>query len=246
MTRPAVRRPLGWVQLVAGLGLFAAGVVLGLRSGLGVSPWDVLHDGIGDATPLSFGTASVAVGVFLVVATRLAGVRPGPGTLANMVAIGLFADAILATGVAADLDGRWLPLRLAAVVAGVGLVAVGSALYLGAGLGSGPRDSLMLALSARTGQRVGLVRTLIEASALAVGWALGGSAGIGTVVYGFGIGPAVEVALRLLRVELPERPGRAARGGEADNGGEGRESGEGHEGREGKDGGEESRVWAAS
>jgi uncharacterized membrane protein YczE len=147
-------------------------VVLGLRSGLAVSPWDVLHDGIGDVTPLSFGTATITVGVLLVLGTRMSGVRPGPGTIANMVAIGLFADAMLATGIAADLGTRWLPLRLGAVVAGVGLVALGSALYLGAG----PRDSLMLAVAARPGLRVGLARTLIEASALAIGWALGGSA----------------------------------------------------------------------
>jgi uncharacterized membrane protein YczE len=212
VTRPAVRRfpearrPLAWLRLLAGLWLFAAGVVLGLRSGLGVSPWDVLHDGLGDVSPLSFGTATIVVGVLLVLVTRLAGVRPGPGTVTNMVAIGLFADATLATGIAADLDAGWLPLRLAAVVAGVGLVAVGSALYLGAGLGAGPRDSLMLAVSARTGLRVGLVRTLIEASALAVGWALGGAAGIGTVLYAFGIGPALELAIRLLRAQVPGEP----------------------------------------
>lgn len=210
---PSARRPVAWAQLVAGLWLFAAGVVLGLRSGLGVSPWDVLHDGIGDVTPLSFGTATIAVGVLLVVATRMSGVRPGPGTIANMVAIGLFADAMLATGIAADLGTRWLPLRLAAVVAGVGLVALGSALYLGAGLGAGPRDSLMLAVAARTGRRVGLVRTLIEASALAIGWTLGGSAGIGTVLFAFGIGPAVELALRLLRVEVSEQPEPSGQGG---------------------------------
>jgi uncharacterized membrane protein YczE len=203
---PAARRPRAWAQLVVGLWLFAAGVVLGLRSGLGVSPWDVLHDGLGDVTPLSFGTATIAAGVLLLLATWLAGVRPGPGTMANMVALGLFADAMLATGIAADLHDRWLPARLAAVVAGVGLVALGSALYLGAGLGAGPRDSLMLAVSARTGLRVGLVRTLIEASALAVGWALGGAAGLGTVLYAFGIGPAVELALRLPLVAVADGP----------------------------------------
>jgi uncharacterized membrane protein YczE len=208
---PDARRPLAWIQLAAGLWLFAAGVVVGLRSGLGVSPWDVLHDGIRQVTPLSFGTATILVGVLLVLATRTAGIRPGPGTIANMVAIGVFADAMLATGIAGDLDTYWLPLRLAAVVAGVGLVALGSALYLGAGLGAGPRDSLMLAVSARTGRRVGLVRALIEASALAVGWTLGGAAGIGTVLFAFGIGPAVELALRLLRVGVPEGPHRSGK-----------------------------------
>jgi uncharacterized protein len=202
------RRALAWVRLFAGLWLFAAGVVLGLRSGLGVSPWDVLHDGIRQVTPLSFGVATVLVGVVLVAVSLAAGIRPGPGTLANMLAIGVFADAMLATGIAGDLDARPLALRLGAVAAGVGLVALGSALYIGAGLGSGPRDSLMLALSARTRVRVGIVRALIEATVLAVGWLLGGAAGVGTVLFAFGIGPAVELAFRLLRVEPPARPDR--------------------------------------
>jgi uncharacterized protein len=197
------RRALAWVRLFAGLWLFAAGVVLGLRSGLGVSPWDVLHDGIRQVTPLSFGAATVLVGVVLVAVSLAAGIRPGPGTLANMLAIGVFADAMLATGIAGDLDARPLALRLGAVAAGVGLVALGSALYIGAGLGSGPRDSLMLAISARTRARVGMVRALIEAGVLAVGWLLGGAAGVGTILFAFGIGPAVELAFRLLRVELP-------------------------------------------
>ena len=203
MTRS--RRLLAWVRLFAGLWLFAAGVVLGLRSGLGVSPWDVLHDGIRQVTPLSFGIATVLVGVVLVAVALAAGIRPGPGTLANMLAIGLFADAMLATGIAGDLDARSLPLRLLAVAGGVGLVALGTALYIGAGLGSGPRDSLMLALSARTRLRVGVVRALIEGSVLVVGWLLGGAAGVGTVLYAFGIGPAVELAFRLLRVQPPAR-----------------------------------------
>jgi uncharacterized protein len=199
------RRALAWVRLFAGLWLFAAGVVLGLRAGLGVAPWDVLHDGIRRVTPLSFGTATILVGVVLVAVALAAGIRPGPGTLANMLAIGVFADAMLATGIAGDLDARPLPLRLLAVAGGVGLVALGTALYIGAGLGSGPRDSLMLALSARTRLRVGVVRALIEGSVLVVGWLLGGAAGVGTVLYAFGIGPAVELAFRLLRVQPPAR-----------------------------------------
>jgi len=208
---PAVRRPLAWVRLLAGLWLFAAGVVLGLRSGLGVSPWDVLHDGIRQATPLSFGAATILVGVVLVVVALASGVRPGPGTLANMLLIGVFADVMLGSGMAGDLDAQWLPLRLAAVLAGVGLVALGSALYIGAGLGAGPRDSLMLAIAVRTRLRVGLVRALIEASVLAVGWALGGAAGVGTMLFAFGIGPAVELTFRLLRVEAPEQPNHWAK-----------------------------------
>jgi uncharacterized membrane protein YczE len=211
-----VRRPppLAWARLLAGLWLFAMGVIIALRSGLGVSPWDVFHDGIRRATPLSFGAATILVGAVLVLAALAAGVRPGPGTLANMTAIGLFADAMLATGIAADLESGWLPLRLGAVLVGVGLVALGSALYLGAGLGAGPRDALMLAITARTRLRVGLVRTAIESGALVAGWLLGGTVGVGTVLFAFGIGPAVELALRLLRVELAAGPARPAGGRE--------------------------------
>jgi uncharacterized membrane protein YczE len=199
------RSPLAWLRLVSGLWLFAAGIVMGLRSRLGVGPWDVLHDGIRHVTPLSFGTATIVVGVVLLVAGTLTGVRPGPGTLVNMVLIGLFADAMLATGIGADLGGRGLPLRLAVVVGGVALVALGSALYIGAGLGSGPRDSVMLAIAARTGLRVGAVRAILEGTVLVAGVLLGGAAGVGTVLFAFGIGPAVEVAFRLLRVEVPSR-----------------------------------------
>jgi uncharacterized protein len=199
---PNARHPLAWVRLLAGLWLFAAGVVLGLQSGLGVSPWDVLHDGIRQATPLSFGAATVLVGLILVVVALALGVQVGPGTLVNMVAIGAFADALLASGFASDLAARPLPVRLAAVLAGVGLVALGSALYIGAGLGSGPRDSLMLALAARTGLSVGLIRGLLEGSVLGVGWLLGGVVGVGTVLFALGIGPAVQLAFRVLRVDL--------------------------------------------
>src|SRR6266540_1725412 len=158
------RSPMAWFQLVAGLWLFAAGVVLGLRSRLGVGPWDVLHDGIRHVTPLSFGVATILVGVVLLVAGALAGVRPGPGTLVNMVLIGIFSDAMLATGIGADLGARGLPMRLA-----------------------------------------GVVRAIIETSVLIIGVLLGGAAGIGTILFAFGIGPAVEVAFRLLRVEVPSK-----------------------------------------
>jgi uncharacterized protein len=199
------RSPLAWLRLLAGLWLFAAGVVLGLRAKIGVGPWDVLHDGVRHVTPLSFGVATIVVGLALLAASWFAGMRPGPGTLVNMVLVGVFCDLMLGSGIGAGLGDRALPLRLGVVVAGVLLVAIGSALYIGAGLGSGPRDSVMLALAARTGLRVGAVRALIEATALLGGMLLGGAWGLGTVLYAFGIGPAIEVAFRLLRVEVPSR-----------------------------------------
>jgi uncharacterized membrane protein YczE len=218
---PKLADPIAWVRLIAGLWLFATGIVLALRSGLGLSPWDVFHDGIRQASPLSFGVATILVGVVLVVVAGLLGARPGPGTLANMILIGVFVDLLLATGILQDLDARGLAARLSALAAGVVFVALGTGLYIGAGLGSGPRDSLMLAITARSGWRVGLVRALIEIAVLVAGVLLGGSVGIGTVLFAFGIGPAVETAFRLLRVEV--RPWSTdPAGGPAPRGGAGR------------------------
>jgi uncharacterized membrane protein YczE len=202
---PRLTRPLAWARLVVGLWLFAAGIVLALRSGLGVSPWDVFHDGIRQVTPLSFGVATILLGVLLVGVGALLGVRPGPGTVANMLLIGVFVDLLLAAGVPQDLASQGLVIRLSALGGGVALVALGSALYIGAGLGSGPRDSLMLAISGRTGWRIGLVRALIEMAVLIAGALLGGSVGIGTVLFAFGIGPAVEATFKLLRVDVRPR-----------------------------------------
>jgi uncharacterized membrane protein YczE len=155
---------------------------------------------------LSFGAATVLVGLVLVVLALACGVRPGPGTLVNMVAIGAFTDTLLASGFVQDLAARSLPVRLAAVLAGVGLVALGSALYLGAGLGSGPRGSLMLAISARTrfrsGWSAGSSRRVCSGSggSRAGWWA--------RVLFAVGIGPAVQLAFRVLQGEVPGEPDR--------------------------------------
>lgn len=201
----ATPRLLATVRLLAGLWLFAAGVALGLRSGLGVSPWDVLHDGIRHTTPLSFGAATILIGVVLVAVTTPAGVKPGPGTLTNMVGIGVFVDALLATGVGQDLHTSSLVLRVAAAPTGVALVAVGTALYVGAGLGAGPRDSLMLAVVDRTGLGIGVVRALIGVGVLTVGIVLGGAFGIDAILFALGIGPAIGLAFRLLGVTAAPR-----------------------------------------
>jgi uncharacterized membrane protein YczE len=185
--------------LVAGLFLFAFGIVLLLESGLGLSPWDVLNQGISEHTALSFGTANIVVAlVVLVVAWRL-GARIGPGTVANAVLIGLFVDLLLRIDAIEELADAPLASRVALLVSGILVIGLGSAFYIGAALGAGPRDSLMLVLAARTGTRIGVVRTVLEASVTAVGFALGGTIGIGTLAFALGIGPAVELAFWVLR-----------------------------------------------
>lgn len=200
--RPAVTRlrtsRLG--LLVGGLFLFALGIVLTLQSGLGLGPWDVLHQGLSKRLPLTFGQSGILVGAVLLTLVVLLHERPGLGTIANIVLIGLFIDLILWTGLVVDLADAALVTRVLMDIIGVVSVGLGSALYIKAGLGAGPRDSLMLALHRITGRRIGLVRTGIELSVLLLGWALGGTVGVGTAIFALGIGPAVELGFKLFGV----------------------------------------------
>ena len=190
--------PLRAVALVVGLALFALGIALQLEAGLGLGPWDVLNQGIAERTPLSFGAANIAIAVVvLVVAWRL-GARIGPGTVANAVLIGVFVDLALANDTVAALSSRPLGARAALLVAGILIVGIGSALYIGAAFGAGPRDSLMLVGAHRTGRRIGLVRVVLELAVAVLGFALGGTVGLGTVLFAVGIGPAVELAFAVL------------------------------------------------
>jgi uncharacterized membrane protein YczE len=197
--------PARVLRLVVGLWLFALGTVLTLWAGLGVPPWDVLHDGIRRNTPLSFGVAVIAIGVLLVVVSALFGVRPGPGTIANMLLIGTFVDLMLLVDVGTGLDDAPMAIRLAVTGAGVAVVGLGSALYIGANLGAGPRDSLMVLAATKLGVRVGVARAVIEGTALLVGWLLGGAVGVGTLLFVVCIGPSVDVFFRLFRMEADGR-----------------------------------------
>ena len=198
---PAVRVP----SLFVGLVVIAVGVVALLESGLGLSPWDVLHQGIALHTPLTIGTASVVVGLVVLVVAWGLGQPPGWGTLANAVVIGLALDALLSLAVVGRLEVHALPAQLALLLAGVALFGIGTALYIGAGFGAGPRDSMMLMLARRTGVRIAIIRFSMEAVVVAAGWALGGTVGIGTLAFVALIGPSVEGSLWLLtRLDLAE------------------------------------------
>ena len=194
-----------WARLLLGLGVFAWGLALMLRANLGLSPWDVLHEAIDSLTPLSFGQAVIGVSVLVVIASLALGVKPGPGTLANVILVGAFTDAILATGVLVDLVSTPYPLRLLATVTGIAAIALGTALYVGAELGAGPRDSLMLAVAEWSRRSPGTARAAIEGSILIVGIALGGAAGVGTLLFAVLIGPAINIAFRLLGMYVPPR-----------------------------------------
>ena len=190
--------PLRAAALVLGLALFALGIALQLEAGLGLGPWDVLNQGIQERTPLSFGAANIAVAVVVLVIAWWLGARIGPGTVANAVLIGVFVDLALANDTVAALSSRPLGARAALLVAAILIVGVGSALYIGAAFGAGPRDSLMLVGARRTGRRIGLVRVVLELGVAVLGFVLGGTVGLGTVLFAVGIGPAVELSFAVL------------------------------------------------
>jgi uncharacterized membrane protein YczE len=195
MDRPTRRL----VQLYAGLVLYGASMALQIRAGLGLDPWDVFHQGVADRTGLSFGTVVVITGAAVLLAWAPLRQRPGIGTVSNVFVIGIAVDA----GLALLPPAGTTAVALAMLLAGVGLNGVASGAYIGAGLGPGPRDGLMTGLVRRTGGSVRAVRTSIEVGVLAVGAALGGTVGLGTVLYALSIGPLVHVLLPRFTVAQP-------------------------------------------
>ena len=184
--------------LVGGLFLFALGIVAFLESKLGLSPWDVLHQGIAKHSPLSFGEANIAVSVVVVTIAWLLGARVGVGTLANAVLVGGFVVGLTSIGTVQHLAHDPLGVRIGLLVAGVALTGAGSGLYLAAALGAGPRDSLMVVGSERLSLRIAIVRVGLELGALGIGIGLGGTFGAGTVAFALLIGPSIEVSFWLL------------------------------------------------
>lgn len=192
---PADRRPRRFTQLIGGLLLYGSTMGLMVRAGLGLDPWDVFHQGltrlVSKWVDLSYGTVITAVSVLVLLAWIPLRQRPGVGTVLNAAIIGWTTDATLAVVPATD----HLPVRIFLLVAAVVGNAVAGALYIGAGLGPGPRDGLMTGLVARGVGSVWTVRTCLEVGVLAIGALFGGTVGVGTVVYALGIGPLVHLLL---------------------------------------------------
>jgi uncharacterized protein len=196
-------------SLFVGLAIMAAAIVSLYESGLGLAPWDVFHLGLAAHTPLTIGTASIVTGLAVLFLAWALGQPPGFGTVANAIVIGAVTDAFLALTWVSDLAEAGLAVRGGLLVLGVVLFGLGTACYIGAGLGAGPRDSLMLVLARRTGVRIAIVRSSLEIVAIAVGWALGGTFGIGTVAVALMLGPSVEGSFWLfvrLGLAEPARP----------------------------------------
>ena len=185
-------------QLMVGLVLYGWSMAMLLRSGLGLDPWDVFHQGITNHVPLSFGQVTIAVGALVLLLWIPLRQRPGLGTVLNVVVIGLAADVGLAIMPAVT----WLPGQIAMLFGGVLANGLAGALYVGARLGPGPRDGLWVAITERTGHSIRLVRTVLEVTIVAIGWLLGGTVGIGTVVYAVAIGPIVQLFMPWVEVRL--------------------------------------------
>ncbi|HEU4511776.1 MAG TPA: hypothetical protein VFR87_01590 [Nocardioidaceae bacterium] len=187
------------VDLYVGLMLFGVSIALMLEAGLGLSPWDVFHQGLAERSGLRFGWVVIGVSIVVLLLWIPLRVRPGIGTVSNVVLVGLTADA----AVAVLPEPEHLAARAAFLAVGIVGNGLATALYVGAGLGPGPRDGLMTGLAGR-GHSIRVARTSIEVAVLAAGWLLGGTVGAGTVLYAVSIGPIVHVLLPRLTV-----PGRS-------------------------------------
>lgn len=189
-------------QLLVGLFLYGFAIAMMIRAGIGVSPWDVLSQGVSLLSGLGFGLTTNIVGVVVLLLWIPIRQRPGVGTVANVLLIGPSAElglAVLPVG-----EELWQQVLLFA--GGLALLAVATGLYIGARFGPGPRDGLMTGIHRRWGWPVWAVRSVIELTVLAVGWVLGGTVGVGTVAFALLIGPMVNVTLPLLRA--PEAAAR--------------------------------------
>jgi uncharacterized membrane protein YczE len=182
------------VQLFAGLALYGFSMALLVQSGLGLDPWDVFHQGVSKVTGLGLGLVVILTGIPVLLLWIPLRQRPGFGALANVLVVGLAVDGALAL----LPPGATWPARIGYLVAGIVLNAVATGLYIGSRFGAGPRDGLMTGVVGRFPKlSVRLVRTCIELTVLSAGFLLGGTVGIGTVAYALGIGPLVQVFLRL-------------------------------------------------
>lgn len=189
--RPGPRRA---VMLLVGLWIFGTGEGLLVLSGLGNSPWTVLAEGLGEVIGLSVGMVTNTIGVLVLLLWFPLRQRPGLGTVCNALLLGVFMDLTLAVLPPSDS----VVINMMLVLLGILLVGFGSGLYLGSALGPGPRDGLMTGLHRTTGRSITQVRWFLEISVLVVGYLLGGTAGIGTVMFALLVGPVVGFAVRTL------------------------------------------------
>jgi hypothetical protein len=190
-----------WLQFTVGIFLLSFGISLMVRADIGLGPWDVLHQGVGMRTGMAIGTAIIVIGVLIMLLWIPLGERPGPGTVLNVLCVGLLVNAwleVLPVLRPEALPGMLLfPAQVVQMAVGIVVMGTGSGMYISSGLGAGPRDGVMMGLVHRTGLSVRVVRTMLELTALLVGWLLGGTVGIGTVMFALGVGPVIHATLQI-------------------------------------------------
>ena len=191
--------PARILRLMLGLVVSAVGIVMTVQANIGTEPWSVLHQGLSNVAHISFGNASVVVGVVAILLSLLLGEQIGVGTVANITLTGLMLDAILSTGLI-PCQHSFLP-GLLMLVAGLELITLGTWLYMSSELGSGPRDALSVGLAKLTHRSTGFCRSCMELIAITVGWATGGQFGVGTVISAIGIGVLFQLNFKLLHFD---------------------------------------------
>ncbi|MDQ0603372.1 putative membrane protein YczE [Streptomyces canus] len=184
------------IQLYAGLALYGGSSALLVEAGLGLEPWNVLHQGLAELTGLTIGVVSIFVGAAVLLLWIPLRQRPGLGTVSNVFVVGIAMDGTLA----AMPEAHTPAVRILLLLAGILLNGVATGLYIAARFGPGPRDGLMTGLHQRTGRSIRLMRTAVEIAVVATGFALGGTIGIGTVLYAVSIGPLAQLFLRMFDI----------------------------------------------
>ncbi|MGI5373927.1 YczE/YyaS/YitT family protein [Streptomyces sp. CA-251387] len=198
---PVRRLPQGHLirrlsQLYIGLALYGASAALFVEAGLGLEPWGVLHQGLAERTGLTIGVVSIVVGAAVLLLWIPLRQRPGLGTVSNVFVVGLAMDGTLAL----IPEAHTLAVRIPLLLAGILLNGVATGLYIAARFGPGPRDGLMTGLHRRTGRSIRLMRTAVEIAVVVTGFVLGGTVGVGTVLYALSIGPLAQLFLRVFAV----------------------------------------------
>jgi len=183
-----------WFKLLSGLFCFGIGIALMKQSQLGLSPWEVLHDGLAKASGIQIGTVSIFIGILVLLLWIPMREKPGIGTILNILMVGTVTNLMLPI---IPIPGQ-LVWQIVWLVLGLLIIGLASALYLSSRLGAGPRDGLMMSLYRRTGMSIRLVRSAIEIGVLLVGWLFHGAIGIGTLAFAFGIGPIIQFMFHLI------------------------------------------------
>jgi len=183
---------------VSGLFLFSVGIVLTIKANIGYPPWDVFHVGVATTTGLSLGAVVIITGLAIIIIVAVLGEKPGPGTILNMILIGIFIDILFPLIPMAEnqITGTMM------LIAGIPVIAVGSYLFLKSAFGVGPRDGLMVVLTRRTKLPVGLCRCAVELFATAIGWIFGGMVGVGTVIFVILIGPCIQMVFKAFKFDV--------------------------------------------